>query len=556
MQESKLASGPRSSLVNTASFERSTDPSDPSDSLIVLLTGVRSRYSTEPGTTVPCGAVVLLLCIGQALLWGLAVSAFYSAPEIDSAEEFVWAFSLENGYWKHPPGPSWIMHALLNVFGPSVALPFVAAQAAIVIALAITWRLGCELMSPWRSLMAMALTSLVTYHNIGGDNFNHSTALLPFQAAMVLLFFLATRRGGLYLWALTGLFAGLSMLVKYVALLPIGGLLIYLLLDRQLHTRRVLAGLAVAAAVFSLVLLPHAIWLQRTDFLPFRYAQTVAQAAPGFGATLRSAAEFTMIQSIRILPMLAGLAWILWRREQRPAPTGAPGPDGRDRLFLWVAAFAPLALTMLFALVSRTELQSRWGSNGFLLSGLLAFALLKRADTPQMLRRTLAFVIAAHVLFVATLTLSKTVLAEHFQRRTRVNFPGAVLAHEASSVWKAHTDAPLRIVVSDIWLGGNIIANSSERVAVLIDGHEFKSPWVKEKAVRDCGALVLDNLTSPNSATASNDGALDVLMARASFTGTWNLPWAVSQSQATAQKTGAVRWGIIEPRDSAACRIR
>ena len=97
--------------------------------------------------------LVALLCVGQVLLWGLAVGLNYSAPEVDSAEQFVWAFSLETGYWKHPPLPSWIMHALIQVFGPSLLLPFVATQTCIVIALALTWRLGCEFMSPTRSLI-------------------------------------------------------------------------------------------------------------------------------------------------------------------------------------------------------------------------------------------------------------------------------------------------------------------------------------------------------------------------------------------------------------------
>ncbi len=515
-----------------------------------------SLDATAPRFHQRTGTVVLLLCIGQALLWWLAVGTLYSAPEIDSAEQFVWAFSLENGYWKHPPAPSWIMHGLMQVLGPSIPLPFVASQFGIAVALALTWRLGCEFMSPSRSLMAVALTSLVTYHNIGGDSFNHTTALLPFQAATVLLFFLATRRGGLHLWALTGLFAGLSMLVKYVALLPIGGLLLYLLLDRQLHNRRVLAGLGVASVVFALALAPHAVWLHRTDFLPFRYAQTVAQPAAGFTSTVLGILDFAQIQLIRLLPLLLGVAFVLWPRAREETFENTPAIGARDRLFLWVSALAPLTLIVLFALVTRTALQSRWGANGFLLSGLLAFALMKRVETQGLLRRTLAFVVTAQVLFVATLTLGKTVLADSFQWRTRANFPGAVLAHEASQVWKAHTDAPLRIVVSDIWLGGNIIANSTTQVAVLIDGHEFKSPWVKEQAVRDCGALVLDDLTSGNGHPPADNPALDALMARASFTGIWNLPWAVAQSQATAQGTGMVRWGIIEPRDPAACRIR
>ena len=505
--------------------------------------------------TLPMGFWVLLLCAGQVLLWGSAFGLSYSAPEIDSAEQFVWAFSLENGYWKHPPGPSWIMHALMAWVGPSIALPFVAAQVCIVIALALTWRLGCEFMSPRRSLLAMALVSLVTYHNFGADNFNHNTALLPFQAAMVLMFFLATRRGGLHRWALAGLFAGLAMLVKYVALMPIAGLLLYLLLDRRQHNRGVLVGLLVASVVFALALLPHLLWLQRTDFLPFRYAQSVTQPAAGLGAAVGSVADFLTIQLARLLPFLIGLAWLLRysaRRASAPAPArpiAAP-----DRLFIVVAAVTPLLLTIAFCLVTRTELQSRWGTNGFLLVGLLAMALWPRAETGRTTRRVIVGVITAQCIFAAGLTLGKTVLADRLQHPTRANFPGAVLAAEASKVWSAQTAAPLRIVVSDTWLGGNIIAHRRDRVAVLIDGHPFKSPWVKEQAVRACGALVLNDLTSDGK--AAPNAALDALMARATASGVWNLPWAVSQDQATEEGTGRVRWGVIAPKDPAACDLR
>ena len=91
---------------------------------------------------------------------------------------------------------------------------------------------------------------------------------------------------------------------------------------------------------------------------------------------------------------------------------------------------------------------------------------------------------------------------------------------------------------------------------MLINGHVFKSPWVDEKAVAACGALVLDDRTEEADGTSVNSAALDALMAQASVTGTWNLPWAVSQRQATDAATGVVRWGIIDPRDPQHCPIR
>lgn len=501
-------------------------------------------------------SILLALCVGQVLLWGFAFGLTYSAPEIDSAEQFVWAFSLENGYWKHPPMPSWIMHALLRMFGPSVALPFVATQVCVVVALLLVWRLGCEFMSPRRSLIATALTSLVAYHNIGADSFNHSTALLPFQAATVLLFYLATRRRSLHLWAIAGLFAGLSMLVKYVALLPIVGLLLYFALDRRLHDRAGFLGLGIAFGTFAVVVFPHVLWLRSADFLPFHYARSVARPMPGLLSGLQGLADFSLIQALRLLPMLLGLAFIATFRQAPIAEANKQSGSGRQLLFLWIVALSPLVLTMAFAVATQTELQSRWGSNAFLYCGLVAMAWVKRVDTPLMLRRTVGFVVATHIVLSLGMTIGKTVVADRLHFRTRANFPGALLASEATAIWKAHSNAPLLIVVSDIWLGGNIIANSRDRIAVLIDGQVFKSPWVDEKAVAACGALVLDDQTGDATGQSANSPALDRLMAKASIRGAWNLPWAVSQRQATEGATGVVRWGIIEPQDPMGCSIR
>ena len=505
-------------------------------------------------------AIVALLCIGQVALWGLAAGLLYKAPEIDSAEQFVWAYSLQAGYWKHPPLPSWLMHGLLQLFGPSVALPFVATQACIVVALALTWRLGCEVMSTRRSLIAMALTSLVTYHNIGGDSFNHNTVLLPFQAALVLAFYLAARRGSWRWWALTGAFAGLAMLVKYVALLPIAALLLYALLDRRLHTRRTAFGLLLAAGVALGVMAPHLQWLVATDFLPFRYAREVSRSLPGVGATVLSLGGFAAIQVLRLLPFFAGLGVTLWRRpvdDLAMAHSHLPIPEpmpASDRLFVTVVGLAPLVITMAIGLFSETALQARWGTNAFLLTGLCAMTWLARADSAAMLRRCLQFVIAAQVVLCLGQTLAKTVVAEHLGRGTRANFPGALLAQQAQQAWQTHTDAPLRLLVTDIWLAGNIIAHRAQTTAVLIDGDAAKSPWVGAADVDGCGAFVLDGTKVDG---APPNAAIEALLARADASGVWTLPWSSGKGPGARADAAPVviRWGIVKPRAGVACGL-
>lgn len=363
------------------------------------------------------------------LLWTVCGVAAYRAPQLDSAEQFVWSISLQNSYWKHPPLPSWLMHALVAGFGPSVTLPLVATQAGVVLALLL--RFGCATVGPSRALVGVALTSLVTYYNIGADSFNHTTVLLPF---------------------------------------------------------------------------------------------------------------------------LAGAAWVLRRRAAEPLGPAEPAVSASDRLFLWTLGAVPLLLEVGFALATRAELQSRWGSANFLLAGLMLLSGRRPAVGAATARRAIAFAMMLQALLAVGSSLGQTALADHLHRRTRANFPGSVLAEHAQRTWAAHTSAPLRLVVSDIWLGGNLIVNSQpRRIAVLIDGHHYMSPWVRESAVEDCGALVMDDLSDDAAGRARSDPALQALFARADAVGLWTLPWADGATDREGRPRGQVRWAIVLPAPGHTC---
>lgn len=524
------------------------------------LVATRSRLS-HPGN-LPIGVIVLLLCLGQVAMWGLATAWAYKAPEIDSAEQFLWSYSLQNGYWKHPPLPSWIMHFLVKAFGPSIPLPYIAAQSAIVIALALTWRLACEFMTPQRALIAMLLTSLVTYHNIGGDQFNHNTVLLPFQAAMTLCFFLAARRQSLRMWALAGLFAALSMLVKYVAALPIAGMLVYFLLDRSLHRRRNFAGMLIALAVAVLVTLPHLLWLIETKFMIFDYAKMTVKPSNGWFGCVLSMGGFLANQCVRVLPLLLALLLL-----SRYAPDAAPAAGtpalptmqampANDRLFIWLGAILPLAFTLVFSLVSHTNLESRWGANLFLFSGMLAMMLVRRPDTARLLKVMLVTTVIVQLVLSLGLILGKSVISEHYGKRTRANFPGKLLAQDVHNAWRANTDAPLRIIVSDIWLGGNVVANSSEPIAVVMFALFKSSPWVSPQQVQDCGAMVLEDRTvTPFFLAPGRSAQFDQLRNQATAQGEFSLPWATGKTGTARHENSEVRWFFIPPRDAQHCTL-
>ena len=491
-------------------------------------------------------AIAALVAAAYVLFWALGMASYHLAPPLDSAEQLVWSYALEGGYWKHPPLSTWLMHPLVEVFGPSVTLTLVVAQLCAGVALLLMWRLGCEFMGARRSFVAAALTALIGYHGWGGETYNHNSALLPFQAASTLCFYLAVRRGHWYLWALTGLCAGLFMLVKYVAVIPLSALLLYLVLDRQARTRRTLAGLLIAAAVAALVFSPHLVWLQAHDYSTLKYASALAVRSPSMAAWARNLASFGLAQLPALAPLVLVLAWMVITRARSLEPDQEALPHS-DRLFLWTVGLAPLFLVVLWGAATRCEVLPRWGYNVFLLAGWLVLDALRWPD--KRLRDCLRVSLAVQVaLFVVVVVILPRV-ADWRQWQGRVNFPGEELARDAETTWRAHTGQPLRLVVSDTWLAGTIAAFHGQPLAVLADGVFSHAPWVSAEEVSSCGALVVQA-----HAVDGEEPDVSQWMRQAPIRGEWTVAWAPWRGwQPPDHRETRIVWGIIPPESGAHC---
>ena len=496
----------------------------------------------EPAVSRRFVLLAMAVALLYAVAWAAGMAHYHRAPPLDSAEQLVWSYAMEGGYWKHPPLPSWIMHGLVQVFGPSLGLPFFAAQLSVAIALLLLWRLGCAFMDPRLSLLAAAMTALIGYHGWCADTYNHNSALLPFQAAFTLSFHRAVRRGHWHLWLLTGLFAGLALLVKYVALLPVAGLLLYVVLDRSARTVRTFKGMALAASVATLVFAPHLLWLLENEYLPLRYAREAAVPLASAGAWLSNAGAFWLAQFARLLPLAAVLGWMAWSSRRGHDAGNATTTPRADRLFLWTVGLTPLVLVVVIGLLTRTEVAPRWGHNAFLLAGWLALDAMRWPG--HAAGRALRVCAGAHVaLWIAAIVVVPRV--EHAVGwQGRSNLPGRELAASAQSTWQARTGRPLRLVISDIWLGGTLAAYNGTALAVLADGELPRATWVTSRDVLECGALVLLDRTDPVPPVPG----VSRWLAAAPVHGEWTLAWAPSRGMERPHgQTTTIAWGVIPP---------
>ena len=120
----------------------------------------------------------LAYLVFHALIWTLLPALSHRAPPWDNIEQLVWTQSLEWGYYKHPPAPTWWMYFWTQLLGRSLWVTYFAAQLSVVLMLACIWRIALLVTTPVRAFTAVVLTSLALDHV-------KSTCALPAHALRI-----------------------------------------------------------------------------------------------------------------------------------------------------------------------------------------------------------------------------------------------------------------------------------------------------------------------------------------------------------------------------------
>ena len=76
------------------------------------------------------------------------------------------------------------------------------------------------------------------------------------------------------------------------------------------------------------------------------------------------------------------------------------------------------------------------------------------------------------------------------------------MGQEITARWHQAEGIPLRVVIGDTWMAGNLAFYSPDRPSVLTDGNFSLSPWVNNDELRTQGAVVVWEGPQPPQAYA------------------------------------------------------
>jgi hypothetical protein len=438
----------------------------------------------------------LLFALGMVVMWAVWAGYFNTAQFGDNIEQFNWAQSLELGYHKHPPLPSWALGSVIRLFGASVYWAYLLATLCLLGTALLTWQIGRELVGERAAAAAIVLWGLNMTFSQRVQLYNHNTVLVLFMAASTWFAMRASRarRDAPLWWLATGLAAGAATLSKYQALVPLAGLLFALVASGRVRHRSQWGGLLFAVVVMGVVCAPHAVWVAQHDFSTLRYASEAIEVASWrqrFGFVVSFFANQVRLWSPALLAI--GLCWA-WARlapkgDERLSPAQAPAAD----LQIWLIGllWAGIVVLIVMALAAGASLRNHWGVQGLQFFCLwLAWRWQRRAAID--LRRLVGVALVIHGASLAWYAAEHedptTVLTS---RRIDTMYPARRLARTAVAHWAATTECPLRYVEGSVFDAGLVSLYSGGQVMVF--DSDRATPWVRPEDLQRDGALfVLD----------------------------------------------------------------
>ena len=459
----------------------------------------------------PSGQVVAAGLLIFAGVWLLHLGSVSLSPPVDNIEQLTWVRSLQWGYYKHPPLPTWLLWVPVHLLGLSASTASVLGAAVTLGAMAILWRLLHEMRGPRYAAVALLAALCITYYNGRLNYYNHNVVLLLAVVASAWCCWRAFEEKRLRWWAALGLAIGLGALAKYQIAVTVLSVLCFWISQRgwrePVHVRGALLATLIALLVFT----PHLLWLPEHEFGPIRYALTTSLGVRlGTAERLFNAAHWVIDQLLnRSLPaflLLGACAYGISR-----AKTGAAGPvpndpndaarRGRPLILCW--ALVPLVFMPAVGIAFGADLQLQWGT-AFLPFVVPAAMELKPAGFWSRARLGLAlkvFVALQAFLLVLSYVTSPVgiqAFADHHWR----GFGSKSLADAVAAPARARLGGPIRVVIGDQAIAGALALQLPENPVVLLEGHFRNSPWVTRELVGACGALELVHAAlQPSNAT-------------------------------------------------------
>jgi len=276
-------------------------------------------------TVKPNGAARRHLVMAALIIAAMTVLRIVYAATIElrTDEAYYWTWSKEAAlsFLDHPPGIAWFIRFGTAIFGDTTLGVRFGGIVAMLVTQLLLADMVRRLTHDVRAVMlAVLMPEAALYYGLLMAKVAPDVAMIPFAVAMMWSLVRLAQSGDGRWWLAAGLFAGLSLLSKFTAIMFAPAVAAFLLVPdwrwRWLRSPYPYLAVVVAIAVFSPVL----IWNAQHDWASFRFQGV--RATTNYGISLRTIGDYIGLQfglvGFILLPVvLSGLTLTAWRGYRR-----------------------------------------------------------------------------------------------------------------------------------------------------------------------------------------------------------------------------------------------
>lgn len=464
----------------------------------------------------PDAAWLSLLLLLFAAVWLPHLAHSSLVPPTDNIEQLTWVRSLEWGYYKHPPLPTWVLWLPVQVMGLSGPVTYVLGATFALAAMGLLWRLLVVLRGPVHATVAVLAALCITYYNGRLYYYNHEVVLIPFAVASAAFTWKAFCTRQSRWWIALGVCLGLGGLAKYHIAVMALAVLVFWGWQRGWRNAGHRRGLLLAMATALVLASPHLYWLWQNDLGPIRYAM-----ASSLGLELQGVRRWTVSAHWlgdqllnRALPAWLFLLLALWalRRNSREIPVPsrtAPAVDAEmSRGLLLCFGLTPLVFTCALGLFTGADLQLHWGAPFLLLAVPAAMELgrWRHVWSAISLKSALKVFGLVQLMLLLWGQMVSATGEVRWQRHHWRNFDAQALADAIAPVARVELGGPIRVIAGPPAEAGALALQLHEQPLVLLHGRFDISPWVDRRLAEECGVLELSKTATHPDHRAVGDG--------------------------------------------------
>jgi len=380
------------------------------------------------------------------IIWTLIPSLTNNNLPLDTIEAIAWGSNLDWGFNKHPPMSAFLVEIFYQIFGPQDWAYYLLSQVCVVISFFVVFKFAEDFFeNKIYCFLSILLLEGIYFYNFTTPEFNVNVCLMPFWALTVLYLWKGFKDNKIIDWLLVGLFSGFAFLSKYLFIYLGFGMDVFLIY--MIYKKKIDFKCMVSLISFSIVLLPHLIWLTENNYITITYGlDRTGSGDQNFLDHIIHPLIFLGKQFGILIPFFLMFLFLSSKLKFKF--------NFKDNklLFLLAINIVPIALVFLTSMIMGVKIRTMWMAPFYLFFGVLIIYIFQSQINLNKLKGFTALFI---ILFIFSPFAYAYVSITQTDKRT--DYPGKEIAEEIQLLVD-HIDEidTIGYVWGNEWVAGNL----------------------------------------------------------------------------------------------------